>query len=107
MIKESIIINMNQHDVRNLVNEPVNKLDSVTYLAHITESLLKHKKIKITVMDEAKLILLTGRKNNLWHREVIVFGILFISVVAKIKTTFLGGDSRTFSKALKAFTLNI
>jgi leucyl aminopeptidase len=46
---------MNQHDVRNLVNEPVNKLDSITYLAHITESLSKHKKIKITVMDESKL----------------------------------------------------
>jgi leucyl aminopeptidase len=55
LIKESIVINMNQHDVRNLVNEPVNKLDSITYLAHITESLSKHKKIKITVMDESKL----------------------------------------------------
>lgn len=55
LIKESIVINKNQHDVRNLVNEPVNKLDSITYLAHITESLSKYKKIKITVMDEAKL----------------------------------------------------
>lgn len=55
LIKESIVINMNQYDVRNLVNEPVNKLDSVTYLTHITESLSKYKKIKITVMDEAKL----------------------------------------------------
>lgn len=55
LIKESIVINMNQYDVRNLVNEPVNKLDSITYLAHITESLSKHKKIKITVMDESKL----------------------------------------------------
>ena len=55
LIQESIIINKNQFDIRNLVNEPVNKLDSVTYLNHINESLSKYKKIKITVMDENKL----------------------------------------------------
>ncbi len=55
LIKESIIINKNQYDVRNLVNEPVNKLDSLTYMNHITESLSKYKKIKITIMDENKL----------------------------------------------------
>jgi leucyl aminopeptidase len=55
LIKESIIINKNQHDVRNLVNEPVNKLDSLTYLEHMKESLSKYNKIKITVIDEEKL----------------------------------------------------
>ena len=69
LIKESIKINEIQCEIRDLVNEPVNILNSITYLNHIQSSLkslsslstsssstsLKNKNIKITVLDEKEL----------------------------------------------------
>ncbi len=41
------------------------------------------------------------------HRERIVIGILWGSVVAKINMTWAGGSSRVFKRALKAAVLSI
>ena len=41
-------------------------------------------------------------KSNRWHRETIVVGSLWISVVAKMKTTWGGGSSKIFKNALNA-----
>src|SRR3989344_6314482 len=46
-------------------------------------------------------------KSKRWHRETMVFGSLFISVVARIKIICLGGSSRVFSKALKDSVVSI
>ena len=42
------------------------------------------------------------RKSKRWQRETMVSGILCGSVVASTKTTFGGGSSSVFSRALKA-----
>ena len=66
IIKETIKINEIQCEIRDLVNEPVNILNSITYLNHIQNSLksfssssltssTKSKNIKITVLDEKEL----------------------------------------------------
>ena len=54
-IKNSIITNINQCEIRDLINEPVNQLNSVTYLKHIQKSLAKYKNIKIHVYNQEKL----------------------------------------------------
>ena len=54
-IEMSIITNINQCEVRDLVNEPVNQLNSITYLKHIQKSLSKYKNIKIKVYNQEKL----------------------------------------------------
>jgi leucyl aminopeptidase len=96
LIKESIVINMNQYDVRNLVNEPVNKLDSIKYLAHITESLSKHKKIKITVMDEVKLkkmgmnLILAVNKGSINPAMMIVIEYMGDSSITKDNICLVG-----------------
>ncbi|MBT9151150.1 MAG: hypothetical protein DDT40_01335 [candidate division WS2 bacterium] len=46
-------------------------------------------------------------KSNLKHLEAIVGGTLWGSVVAKTKTTKLGGSSRVFNRALKASVVSI
>ena len=67
LIKETIKINEIQCEIRDLVNEPVNILNSITYLNHIKNSLTStsfssstssknvYKNIKITVLDEKEL----------------------------------------------------
>lgn len=68
LIKETIKINEIQCEIRDLVNEPVNILNSITFLNHIQNSLssspsslssssttTKSKNIKITVLDEKEL----------------------------------------------------
>ena len=42
------------------------------------------------------------RKSNRWHRDRMVGRTLWGSVVAKMKSTWGGGSSRVFSKALNA-----
>ena len=41
-------------------------------------------------------------KAKRWHRERMVAGTLWSSVVAKMKMRWAGGSSRIFSRALKA-----
>jgi leucyl aminopeptidase len=58
IISDCIKINRIQYEIRDLVNEPVNILDSTTYLAAIQKSLdkfLKSNKIKLTILDEKQL----------------------------------------------------
>ncbi len=58
IISDYIKINRIQYEIRDLVNEPVNILDSTTYLAAIQKSLdkfIKNGKIKISVLDEKQL----------------------------------------------------
>ena len=43
-------------------------------------------------------------KANRWHRERMVAGTLWSSVVARMKMRWAGGSSRIFSRALKAAT---
>jgi hypothetical protein len=43
-----------------------------------------------------------GLKSKRWHRESTVVGILRGSVVASTNTTWAGGSSSVFRKALKA-----
>ncbi len=43
-----------------------------------------------------------SRKLYCWHRERMVAGTLWTSVVAKMNTTYGGGSSMVFSSALKA-----
>ncbi len=54
-MNDSIIINNNQNEIRDLINEPVNILDSSTYVKYIKKSLSKYKNIKVKVLDEKKL----------------------------------------------------
>ena len=49
-----------------------------------------------------KVSMSTLWRSNLWHLDIIVAGIFFISVVAKINLTFYGGSSNVFNKALNA-----
>jgi leucyl aminopeptidase len=53
--ENSIIINNNQNEIRNLINEPVNILNSTTYVKYIKKSLSKYKNIKVKILDERKL----------------------------------------------------
>jgi leucyl aminopeptidase len=58
IISDCIKINQIQYEIRDLVNEPVNILDSTTYLTAIQKSLekfIKSNKIKITILDEKQL----------------------------------------------------
>ncbi len=43
-----------------------------------------------------------GRKSNRWHRDTMVAGILWASVVASTKYAWSGGSSKVFRRALKA-----
>jgi leucyl aminopeptidase len=56
-IQENIIINQNQFEIRDLVNEPLNKLNSLTYLERIKKSFSSSniKNVKISVLDESEL----------------------------------------------------
>jgi leucyl aminopeptidase len=54
-ISNTIIINNNQNEIRDLVNEPVNILNSTTYVKYIKKSLSKYKNIKVKILDEKKL----------------------------------------------------
>src|SRR5690625_1736280 len=45
-----------------------------------------------------------GLKSNRCHLEIIVNGILWGSVVARINTTCAGGSSNVFNRALNALT---
>jgi leucyl aminopeptidase len=54
-INNIIKLNEIQYDIRDLVNEPVNILDSMEYLKRIRRSLSKYKNIKIKVLNEDKL----------------------------------------------------
>ena len=49
----------------------------------------------------------TRLNSNRWQREMIVWGILSSSVVAKIKTTCGGGSSSVFNSALNASLVNM
>lgn len=53
-----IKINKIQYEIRNLVNEPVNILNSKTYLEYIKSMFSKYNSsnLKITILDEKKLI---------------------------------------------------
>ena len=42
------------------------------------------------------------RKSNRWQRDRMVAGTLWISVVARMKSTWDGGSSSVFSRALNA-----
>jgi leucyl aminopeptidase len=53
--KNEIIISDNQNEIRELINEPVNILDSTAYVKYIKKSLSKYKNIKVKVFDEKKL----------------------------------------------------
>ncbi len=54
-INDYIIINNTQNEIRNLINEPVNVLNSTTYVRYIKTTLSKYKNIKVKVLDEKKL----------------------------------------------------
>ncbi len=54
-IEKAIKININQCEVRDLINEPVNLLNSITYLNHIRKSLAPYKNIKINVLNKEQL----------------------------------------------------
>jgi leucyl aminopeptidase len=54
-IINSIIINNNQNEIRGLINEPVNILNSTEYVKYIKKSLSKYKNIKVKVLDEKQL----------------------------------------------------
>ena len=47
------------------------------------------------------------RKSKRWVRLMIVAGTLCVSVVARMKTTCVGGSSISFSSALKACELSM
>ena len=49
----------------------------------------------------------TFLKSNLWQREIMVSGILWGSVVARIKMAWLGGSSKVLSRALKASVVSM
>ncbi len=53
--KNEIIINNNQNEIRDLINEPVNVLNSHAYVKYIKKSLSKYKNIKVKVLDQKKL----------------------------------------------------
>lgn len=54
-LNDYIIINNNQNEIRDLINEPVNVLNSTAYVKYIKKSLSKYKNIKVKVLDEKKL----------------------------------------------------
>jgi leucyl aminopeptidase len=54
-IKDIIKINNNQNEIRDLINEPVNELNSVEYVKYIKKSLKKYKNIKVKILDEKHL----------------------------------------------------
>ena len=47
------------------------------------------------------------RKSKRWVRLMMVAGTLWVSVVARMKTTWSGGSSTIFSSALKACALSM
>jgi len=55
IINDSIIICNNQNEIRDLINEPVNILNSTEYVKYIKKSLSKYKNIKVKILDEKDL----------------------------------------------------
>ena len=54
-IKNSIMANINQCEVRDLINEPFNRLTTITFVQHIKKHLSKFKNIKIKVYNQTQL----------------------------------------------------
>ncbi len=48
-------INNNQNEIRDLINEPVNKLNSIEYIKYIKKTLSKYKNIRVKVFNETHL----------------------------------------------------
>ncbi len=51
----NVIINNNQNEIRNLINEPVNVLNSTAYVKYIKKTLSKYKNIKVKILNEKQL----------------------------------------------------
>ena len=103
IISDYIKINRIQYEIRDLVNEPVNILDSTTYLAAIQKSLdkfIKNGKIKISVLDEKQLakegLNLILAVNNGSSKPAMMIIIEYLNGVNKDHTTCLVGKGVMF-----------
>jgi leucyl aminopeptidase len=103
IISDYIKINRIQYEIRDLVNEPVNILDSTTYLAAIQKSLdkfVKNGKIKISVLDEKQLakegLNLILAVNNGSTKPAMMIIIEYLNGVKEDHTTCLVGKGVMF-----------
>ena len=103
IISDCIKINQIQYEIRDLVNEPVNILDSQTYLGVIQKSLdkfIKSNKIKITVLDEKQLakeglnLILAVNKGS--NKPAMMVIIEYLNASSKSDTTCLVGKGVMF-----------